>query len=677
MRFLVPVLLLAVSAFHTWLLASWWPRSIVSITPSPTNELSLGVLNGLAAYVIGSGCLVAFSLARKKRIGAAGGILALLAAGVIAYLKLPLALVFMPSLVSVGSLCGFALAVVSHRLVFSRGETDEYKLPRISFLAAFCLAYNALLLIAPSSVIFPTGFAGDIFWAQDTLILRHEDSVSIHSNLIYIIIRSIIDLIVGGSLLANSLVTTVMVSIGLAFVFLGIQLAVGTGAALVALPLMVTERWVLVTAYAANLPASLTMTAGLFFYIAMRIGFDSSPRTKGWHWRTFLVLVFATLLSLYSYAAVRMPFVFSVCFMALLYAARTHGSIVKRVTGALGWVVAPAVCGMTIMALGPYGGSFSGLRYDLFVSWPKDLVLKHPGADGLKNFELVRSFDNPLWQQVARPTDGTNKSVMWTKTPLEFLADFGHHLAEVAENLPALFFLQPMPFLLVVLGACFLPLLSPRTRWVFGIGLLWSSIWLSTFLLVPDPTAFRRAVAFPAFFVAVAALAFVPLLGSRAGRWIAVILLSTLVVARIPYEVAFANRSEARMRMFTLCSTGAAHRVLLTSDVMKGKAGAQIYILPNGLNGGKEAMCLETAVSSREWRRLLPNSRLLNPVSDQASPELASLASGSVVVAYCNPEARRAQYIDTLCASKDLNFKLLAEIPNAYDGERWIVLERS
>jgi len=67
----------------------------------------------------------------------------------------------------------------------------------------------------------------------------------------------------------------------------------------------------------------------------------------------------------------------------------------------------------------------------------------------------------------------------------------------------------------------------------------------------------------------------------------------------------------------------------------------------------------------------------LNPVSDQASPELASLASGSVVVAYCNPEVRRAAYINTLCSNSDPSFKLIGEVPNSYDGERWILVEKS
>ena len=677
MRILLPVLLLLVSIFHTWLLASWWPASLLSITPSSNNLLSLGVLNGLSSYVVASGCLIAFSLFRTKRRGAAGGVVALLVMGVVAYLKLPLVQVFKPSLVSVGALGGLAVAILSYRFVYSRGETDEYKFPRISFLGAFLLAYNALLLIAPSNVVFPTGFAGDVSWANDTLILRHEDSVAIHHNLIFLIIRSVLNLILGNSLLANSVVTTVMVSIGLAFVCVGIQLAVGAGAALVALSLMITERWVMVTSYAANLPASLPMTAGLLFYITMRIGCDPSQRTRGWHWRTFTLLVFATLLSMYTYAAVRMPFVFSVGCIALLYAVRSQGTYVKRVRGASLWVVAPVVCGVLIMVLGPYRGSFSGLQHDLFVTWPQDLVLSHPGPEGLKHYELVKNFDNPLWQQIARPTDGTNRSVIWRKTPLEFITDFHRHLSEVADNFPILFFLQPLPFLLVLMGACSLPLMSPNLRFVFSVSLVSSALWLSTFLLVPDPTAFRRAVAFPPLFAAVASLAFVPFLHSRLGRWMAVVIVSTVVVTRLPYELAFANRSEARMRMFTVCSTAPAHRALLTSELMAAKSQEQVSILPNGINGGREGMCLDTAVASREWLRLLPHSRLLSAELERQVTELEQLPGGSVLAVYCNPESRRAEQVNALCSKTDVKFRSLGEIPNSYDGGYWVVLQKN
>jgi hypothetical protein len=530
-------------------------------------------------------------------------------------------------------------------------------------------------MIAPSSVVFPTGYAGSVSWAHDTLVLRHEDSVSIHNNLLFIIIRTILDPIIGPSIVANSLVSTVMVSLGLALMVVGIQLAAGPAIALCAMLLMVTERWVIVAAFAGNLPASLVTTSGLLFYVLMRVGFSDAPRSRGWHLRTFVLLVVATLLSLYSYAAVRMPFLLSVAFMGLVYAVRGEGRWSHRVYGSLAWILAPVVCGFTIMALGPYRGSFLGLKHDLLVSWPKDSIIPNPGKQGLGNYQMIRNFDTPLWQQIARPVDGSNRSVIWTKTPLETLVSFRDHVVDVANNHPDFFFLQPLPLFLIVLGGASLFLVSKRSGALFVVTGVWSVLWLSTFLLVPDPSAFRRALAFPSLCAVVAALAAAPFVRSRIGAWLTVVMCVVVVWARVPYELAMANKSEARMRMFTLCATAPAHRALLTSQLLRATKWPRLYVLPDGINGGKEGMCFDTVLSSPEWQRLAPPTTVLSVTPDQGLAELEKLPSGALVIAYCNGDSRRSSHVNVLCTVGAPKLRSLGPVQNSYDGAHWVVFE--
>lgn len=677
MQFLVPVIAIVISILHTWLLATIWPHALVTI--SPASEIGEGapLLQGTLAFVITGSLALALSLARSKRLLAALGVLSTLVVGGVAYWYLPLAKVFLPSAEHwLGGLVGVVCAVVVCWSRFGVQQSEESPSPRFSTITAFCVVYNLLLLIAPSSVIFPTGYAGEVFWAHDTLILRHEDSVSIHNNLLFIVIRRILDPIVGNSLIANSLVSTVMTSAGLALMVMGIQRVVGASIAACAVLLMISERWVLVTAFSGNLPASVVSTCGMLFFVCVRIMFDPPQRSKMWHAGTFTLLVLATLLSLYSYAAVRMPFMLSVSFIALMYALQAQGSWVRKVGGSLIWVVAPVLCGFAIMCVGPYQGSVPSFQHDFLVTWPKESMIDHPGSQGLSNYQLERNFDTPLWQQIARPVDGTNKSVIWTKTPLEIVKAFRDHLVDIANNVPDLFFLQPLPFALALLALCALPALPTKARVLYTVTLVWSCLWLSTFLLVPDATAFRRAVGFPGAFVVVAALAGVPFVRSRWGRIFVFVLCVVVTITRLPVELAVANKTEARMRMFTLCATAPAHRALLTSPLIGEKRWGQLIVLPNGLTGGKELACYKSALSSTEWNRILPLTVDFNVPSEQVLSELERIPpGGTLVVAYCNFDSKRASHIDALCTTGAPGLRLLGKVENSFDGAHWVVFE--
>lgn len=675
MRFLVPILLIIVSILHSYLVVAWWPHSLVSIPVLSPGASQATLLNNVLGGVMGVVAVWLGSMLRARALGSAAWIVSSVALGVGGYSLLPLPKVFVPEL-GVGLVIGSILGVVV-ALSGVRSQQDNAPLKPLSLVTIFCVVFNLLLLIAPSCVIFPTGFAGDVKWAIDTMILRHEDSVSVHNNLLFIIIRSILDPIVGESLTANSFVSLSLAALGLSFLVAGVQIAAGTGIALLAALFMVTEGWVLVTSYSANLVASLLTTCGLLFYVVMRVGFDTADRTRRWHGTTFALLVLATLLGFYSYAAVRMPFVFSIGLIGFVYLLQSRGSLLKRVGGAMMWIVAPVATGVALMTFFAYKGNFSGLQHDLLVSWPKDAVMPNPGPEGIHSYVLVRNFDTPLWQQIARPADGTNKSVIWTRTPLETLEAFAQHLADIAANIPRFFFVQPLAFFFCILGLCAIPTMPRKVRGLYVVCIVWSAIWISTYLLVPDSSAFRRAVAFPGCFSIVLVLPFIGLFNSRRGSLIALIVGLVLVVARLPHELAFANLSEARMRMFTLCATAPAHRALLMSPMMKDAAQKQVFLIPNGLIGGKEKWCFDDALKSTEWRRLLPNTTVVDVPPEQGMSEVAKIPAGALVVAYCNFESQRASHIAALCKGEVSNFAVVGEVPNSYDGGHWIVLTSS
>lgn len=675
MRFVVPFLLVVISLIHARLLSSWWPDSLLFVSPAARAASPSWLLNVVAGFVGGVGVFSLLSLLRSRDFLSIIGLVSSLIVGASLYLWLPLSKGFMPTL-GVSLCIGGALGVGVAWLSQSREARNEpLKRGAFSGLSIFCVILNFFLLLAPSCAIFPTGYAGEIEWTSDTLSLRQQDSVSVHYNVLYNIAYSAWTAIIGPSLLTNSFVSMTFAAIGMAFIVSAVQRAAGSMIALVALLFMVTEGWVLVSAYSANLPPTLILTSGLLFFVMMRVAFDPDPRGRRWHIEVFGLLVVTTLVALYSYASVRMPFMASILFISVIYFFRSKNGFVGRSLSTFAGCVVPVVVAASLIVVVSYRGDLEYFKKDLLVSYPPDYAHEHPGAEGLKNFELIRSYDAPIWRQIGRSLDGSHKVVIWTRTPAEIAQGVWAHFLSVCDSVPEFFFAQPLPFLLVVLGLAMLPSMPRTNRSIFLLCGMWSALWLMTYLLVPDPVAFRRAVAFPGLFAVLAAVGLSGWSSRRAGA----LVLAVAVVAaifRLPYEIAFANLRESRSRMFTLCSTAPAHRALLTDPRVRELRYARAYVLPNGISGGKEEFCLLSATRSPEWERVVPNTTLLNVPNELGVEELSKLPSGSLVMAYCNSDSLHAPQVALLCKRNGLNrFSFLMEVPNDYDGGAWSIWE--
>ncbi len=676
LRFLVPFVLVAISLVHARLLSLWWPDSIWSVSPAAPGTYPVSLLNAVVGFVGGVGAFSILPLLRSRGFLAVIGLVVSSILGACLYVWLPLAKGFMPTFgvfLFIGAVLGIVMARLSQR---GEAPNESLEFETLSIISIFCVILNFLLLLAPSCLLFPTGYAGDIDWGGDTLTLRNQDSVAVTRNVLYYLAYSAWSFIIGPSILTNSFVSMTFAALGMAFIVSAVQRAAGSVVDLVALLFMVTEGYVLVTSYAANLPPTLILTSGLSFFIMMRVAFDPVPRGRRWHVEIFGLLVVATLVALYSYASARMPFMGSVFLVAVVYFFRGKKGLLRRLISTFACCCAPVAVAVSLIVVAGYGGSLGAFNKDLFVSPPPDLTLAHPGVDGLKNFHLIPGTDAPIWRELGRSLDGSDKIFVWTRTPMEVIRAVWDHFLAVCMNSPQLFFAQPLPFLLVVLGLAMVPAMPRKNRFVFLACGIWSALWLMSYMLVPDPVAFRRAVAFPGLF---AVLAAVGLTGWTSGRRAhALVLLVALVgaLSRLPFEMALANSTEVHGRMYTVCSMASAHRALLTDPRVRELRYARAYVLPNGTSGGRDAACLLSATTSSEWQRVVPNTTLLNVSHDLGVEELSKVPSGSLVMAYCNSDSLRAPQVALLCKRNGLNrYSFLMEVPNDRYGGAWSVWE--
>jgi hypothetical protein len=243
---------------------------------------------------------------------------------------------------------------------------------------------------------------------------------------------------------------------------------------------------------------------------------------------------------------------------------------------------------------------------------------------------------------------------------------------------PEFFPIQPLIFTLAVIAILRAPLLPPKLRAATLLTLLWSCIWIASFLLVPDAVAYRRGVAFSAAAALLASLSFYG--ASIRGSSGLLLLLSALLITAVkfPYELHFANQGEARARMFTVCNSAPAIRTLLTSSHIQTPDQDPTYLLASNNEGGRELSCKTSLINSTEWKAVRPSSEKLFLDSGAINSALEQLPTGANIVTFCSPETRRVGEIDQLCASTIPLVTQTAkiDIPKALEPLYWIVLKK-
>lgn len=446
---------------------------------------------------------------------------------------------------------------------------------------------------------------------------------------------------------------------------------------MLAILVMALEGWVLAAAYSANLVVTLILNAGLMFWILTLMVRDEDRQRNRWlSLQVGIALACANLLALYSYAAVRIPWVLSLAIIGCVSLFRGRGApLWRRILRAAVVVVAPLVVAVTLILAVGYRGDIGALSKHVFVSWPKDSVRAHPGPEGLKDYELIHNPDTPIWKQVARPKNGDNISLIWTRTVGETLSALKDHASLIAQEHPSFFFWPSTVFLLMLAAFVRMPLWERSQRFALVATSIWAVVWVSSFFSVPDVVAYRRGIAFSAIAALAASLAFS---ARRSARGVAFSIPLAIGVAfslaRAPQQVEFSNNPETRSRLFTVCGNAFAIRALLTSDRVPLLRGAPLQVIALSTEHPRELSCLSNAVQSHEWQRILPKSSV-SIASDPSS--LAGVTPEAVALFYCTPDSTREPRARSLCDGTSSVDTVVDVIPVSYGGvaNKWVVFK--
>lgn len=671
--FLIALALLTIT--HIFLFAQYWPNSLIvpeSLLSAPDSIPLVGCALGFSAT---TGLMTVWGLAKGKRLYLIPYIfiVGILAVVVLQHLPIGKLVVLSPSL---PGLLGACVAFATGWALNSHTQNSTVKEPhQIAWLFFFLITLNFFLALAPLSNMVPTGIQENGSWALASFQLSNKDSVGIRDNLIFVAIRSLLTPLVGNSILINSLVSMVLCAFGIACLSKGINALCGKATALLATLFIVTEGWVLTAAYSANLTVTLIANAGLLFYIVVDALLNSRKASLKQSSIIIVMVLASCLLSLHSYAAVRIPWVLSIFVLSVTYLFSARGSLLTKLSAPLIRVLMPIAVALTLVLAIGYKGEFKALQKDLLVSWPKDSVVARPASGQIKDFVLIHNPDTPIWKQVARPANGDNVSLIWTRTPSETLRALIDHVGLILREHPETFFLTPLVFLLGVAAIFRLPLLERSQQIAALITCLWAIIWISSFLSVPDQVAYRRGIAFSAIAPVIAALTFAPGPSAR-GLTIAIPTLLGILfaVARLPDQLRFSNDPETRSRMFTVCGNAFAVRTLLATGSKSSVPMGPLQVALVGAQNPREANCLSTAAKSNEWQRIFPGSDIIGDGSKTNIVDAVKTPGSNTTLLYCSPDSMREPTVKAICKGELPSIRIIDSIPVVYGGvsDTWV-----
>lgn len=677
------VVLAGLTLVHIALLARTWPRGPLSSLALSPPAAWTGFCEAAFGFAVATGGFYLLRHIRGRAYLLAAAELSVGIALVALYDVLPAAQILRPRLSALSAL-GFLMGL-GNSFALERGPirpaAEQKEIVSAEAVAVLlCLAcLNFFLLVAPSSALVPSGFEGPGPWSRSSLLVRNSDSVAIGRNLVFASLRQGLAWLVGGSLLLNNIASMCVVSLGLGFLAGGLGIVAGPWVAVLALVSAMTERWILAAAFAGNLPSTLVAASGLLFFALMRAAW---PRRRGealFSREVFLLVLAACLVAMYSYAAVRIPFVLGLVLLSVVLLVPQDGGAGRRVAAIGLTVLVPVGLTVLFVLVAGYRGRAAELRRDLLVGWPRESIRPHPGPQGLPGFSPIRDTDTPIWLQVARATDGRNVSVVWRRTPGETVHALAANVSNALKARPEPFCISSCIYFLVMAAALRAPALAPRLRMALALAGLWSVLWISAYLLVPDPDAYRRGIPFSAAFALCGAFAFASKPGRPRSALLSLALGLLLVLPRFPQELAASNGRAVRSAMFPVCENARAVRTLLIHGLETELREKPHYlVIPPGRSAG-EIACLRSAVGSREWQRLIPSTQILFPAPGQLMGEVSRLPSPAVAIVYCSWETMRDNDVAALCdgTAEGMTVRATVDVRDKTEASKWVLITRN
>lgn len=651
-------LLLAVVTFlNLRLFLSRWaeePRSAFGLIISDTE---------LASIAIGFGALIAalalLDILRSLRFFAffalpavcAAVVLAMPSLGVFKNLEYPI-INFM--------VVGAIVALTFTQLKDSAPEQGETKLWR-SFVLMTLASLNAFFLMAPWTTHVPS-------YVQDTIsevpMMSGFYYGSVHSDIspVSIGLRWIINQFFSRpSINATALSSMLYVAVALAMAGISLEMVFGRLWGWALLVLAWTDRWLFASAISsAIIGQPVLSTASVLLLCTWSLW--RKPVPLSWREAAFLGAANAAglLYNFYGYSAARMTWLVGSGIAALILIFRR--AVWFNFDGFRKVAVALLPSAAIVFLIWAVIFQMDSPRFagQLFISPKAEFQINDVNSYRVKVIS-VHDPDVPIWWGTGRPTDGTNVSLYWKRTPQELFEKIKWFMDQVSSE-------PPISFVLVLLGGLGMALCLtspiPLRRW-FGFFLMTLTlVSFSTFVLAQDHSAYRRALATNLLIVVGVVSVFAVKCRSRFFKWIALAVCGALSLLKAPTELNALFHEGFWSPVCVNCQP-----IINVRDFVNDPAFVPVTNRPLRfyIRGGSlpplYTRCASITFESNEFKELSPNSSEITVQPGQLAQSFSALPKGEILVVSCFPSSLNDPELAGVCSGTPPFGKPLAMVP--------------
>ncbi len=574
------------------------------------------------------------------------------------------------------TLAGACVGAICFRMREDDQPHDTGRL-MLSFLLYTFASINLLLAIGPYTTFTP-GYIQDGISPPPSLAYFYYGSVHSDISVVSAALRRLINFFFGDfSISATTLSSVLLVSLGLAFAALAVQLVYGAMWGWLLIVAAWSDRWLLASGISSSVVSHPILSAGAVVFLAAW-ALTRAPGILSWR-ETWLLGAFnagSVIYNLYSYSAARVPWVIGSAVAALVLLLRgavpLNAKGAQRILAAMG----PSVAVVAAILFLVFGGNVERFKAQLFISPRAEQIIKNVNDYHVKVVPM-HDVDMPIWWGTGRP-EGINVCLYWPRTPGEIAEKAAWFMGELAQESPV------APYLLV-LGAVALivGLLSPAARhrhFTAIAGIIMAGAF-APFILAQDTSAYRRGLSTDLLVLVLVVGLFAS--KGRPGR------LGTLSAAlgfafcalKGQLEVRAVFNKTLHTPLCIVCPEHFNARALANDPIFQSVSQRPLRFIMDGKGVALNySRCASLALETYEMKKLAPKLSVVTLGQRAPSEEFAGMQPGDVMVLVCPSAGEAEGESKAACAGQPPFGRWLGTVIDPNDEQhkrpKWVFIEK-
>lgn len=541
--------------------------------------------------------------------------------------------------------------------------------PTIGLASFNCLLLYFCVLELPFNSDVTVDFTNPHLWR-----IGFFDSVNVNNQILLVVIRWIVRLLWGNTILANVITSISIASVGFMACFYAWKKLFGKSSALILILLALTNPWIISSSILGNSISTAFLTAGLGLLLLVWTHHLGDVKANE---RVRKLLLYELALGFYIFLSVwlyRASLSISILVVIAVFFQLTVGVFVHFKTSARNNFLIPIAIGpllATFFFTVYYRGDVSNLAGDIALTLQPNSREHVPRAFAQQQgFVDHVNVDLPIWRG-SYFDEASKIDYSWDRTFLEVVKVAGDLYQEMWSFCRKNAFPDQPLVLLMGLGGILI-LLRRKSYLHTALCIYVGMACAISYVVTGDFLALRRTLSLPLFtagFAGIAIEVFFRRWKKFSGMPRILILIApgmaiVLVALRIVYGGAVEVKSEKDLGvLFLMCHDYSVRDLLKNGQGFLPSEEGAVFIARV-----HDATCLKSAVDTTEFKRVFPHSRFVEvPTANEVPALVAALKPSESIVADCGSVRASSQEENAIC--KALNGLLRPDKSIASPGD--------